>query len=225
MTKTLTVADKLVLAAATIGGEGESFTVEDLVVAAWKAFPDIFGLRGHVDEAGAPVYPDSNRVFAEIMGTKPVRKQGLIDKTGNKRYRLTPAGRRRVEELQGVHAGDRKVTLGTEDREALRRLLASKAFVKFTGDRVDEITFNDACGFWGISPRSRAKELNTRRRNIEGLLATAIQALGGHEQAAFNHGGETYSSADLKQANELDQFLLNRFTDDIAVINKRTTER
>ena len=225
MNKALTVADKLVLSAATIGGGGESFSAEDMVLAAWKTFPDTFGLRGHLNEMGLPMYPDSNRVFAEIMGTKPVRAHGLIEKTGSKKYRLTAAGQRRARMLAETEHGDRKVTLGTDDREALRRYVSSRAFSKFMSGRLEEITFNDACGFWSISPRSRAKELNTRRRSLDDLIRTAEQALGGHEQAAFNHGGETYAAQDLKQLGELDKFLVDRFAAEITVINGRTTER
>ena len=89
----LSVSDKLLLAAHGIGGDvRRTFTAEELVVAAWRRFPDVFGLAGHPDERGLPLYPDSNRVFAETMGCKPIRKKGYLVKTGAKTYRLTEAG-------------------------------------------------------------------------------------------------------------------------------------
>ena len=58
------------------------FTAEDFVVNAWKNFPDAFGLSGHLDESGNRKYPDSNRVYAETMGSKPIRKKGFLEKVG-----------------------------------------------------------------------------------------------------------------------------------------------
>jgi hypothetical protein len=90
----LSVSEKLLLAAHTLEQQGKQlFSAEDLVVAAWRAFPLTFGLRGHADAAGTPAHPDSNRVFAEIMGSKPIRKKGLLVKTGTKMYSLTESGR------------------------------------------------------------------------------------------------------------------------------------
>ena len=91
---TLTVSDKLLIASFKLEQKGKSpFSAEDLVVSAWKNFPDTFGLRGYRDNNGKLNYPDSNRVFAEIMGSKPIRKKGYLMKVGTKTYKLTESGR------------------------------------------------------------------------------------------------------------------------------------
>src|SRR2546426_1543885 len=84
--KLLSVPDKLLLAAYHLEETGRRpFSAEDLVVAAWRQFPDTFSLAGYRgSDDGQLLYPDSNRVFAEIMGTKPIRKRGLLIKVGNK---------------------------------------------------------------------------------------------------------------------------------------------
>ena len=94
----LTVHEKLLLAAADLDAEGKPrFSAEDLVVAAWRRDPEAFGLAGYPDEeTGRPRFPNSNRVFAEIMGSKPIRKQGLLMKAGTKMFAITEAGRQRV---------------------------------------------------------------------------------------------------------------------------------
>jgi hypothetical protein len=92
--------DKLVLAAVKLEKKGKKpFSAEDLVVSAWKLFPNSFGLAGNADEKGIPLYPDSNRVFVEIMGSKPIRKKGYLEKVGNKMYQLTQSGRNRADIL------------------------------------------------------------------------------------------------------------------------------
>ena len=107
------------------------------------------------------MYPDSNRVFAEIMGTKPARKNGWIEKTGDKRYRLSEAGRQKVGELSGK-TSTRKAGLDRTTILRVQRLLGSRAVSKYRTGRESEITFLDACSLWGITPRSNLKELTVR---------------------------------------------------------------
>lgn len=65
------ILEKLLIAAFELEEKGHKpFSAEDIVVASWQKFPDAFGLAGYQDR-----YPDSNRVFAEIMGSKPIRKK------------------------------------------------------------------------------------------------------------------------------------------------------
>ena len=68
MSGRLTVPEKLLLAALEARKRSATFTAEDLVVAAWRLYPDTFGLSGYADQ-----YPDSNRVLTNIMGTKGMR--------------------------------------------------------------------------------------------------------------------------------------------------------
>src|ERR1035438_9640504 len=170
----LSVADKLVVAAHKLTISGKSpFTAEDLVVAAWRAYPDTFGLPGYVGADGRSIYPDSNRVFAEIMGTKPVRQRGYLVKVGSKLYQLTEAGTHYAGGLQSEATGIEKVGLARDLKDELERLMKTKASEKFRTERVDEITFHDACGFWKISARSTAIDFTGRYNNIERLLASA----------------------------------------------------
>src|SRR5262245_26355120 len=102
MAMDLKVHEKLLLAAADLTDEGkQTFSAEDLVVAAWRRDPNTFGLAGYLDGDGRPLYPNSNRVFAEIMGSKPIRAQGLLMKSGTKMFRLTEAGVQRAAMLRG----------------------------------------------------------------------------------------------------------------------------
>lgn len=221
----LSVADKLVVTAYRLTSSGKStFTAEDLVVAAWRAYPDTFGLPGYVDSDGRSKYPDSNRVFAEIMGTKPVRQRGYLVKVGNKLYQLTEAGTHYAGGLNSQSAGIEKVTLERPLRDELERLLNAKATGKFKAGNIDEITFHDACGFWKISARSTAIEFTGRYNNIERLLASA-SASTQEKSIVLRHGGDAITQSDVTILQDLHHLMRERFAAEIEVILRRTDQR
>src|SRR4030042_287505 len=97
------IQNKLLVAAYALEAEGRlRFSAEDLVVIAWKMYPEAFGLAGYNDNQGRPIYPNSNRVYAEIMGSKPLRKNGWLRKVGSKIYQLTEAGRSKARLVSGI---------------------------------------------------------------------------------------------------------------------------
>ena len=221
----LSVSDKLVVAANRLEINGRSpFTAEDLVVAAWRAYPDTFGLPGYAGDDGRSIYPDSNRVFAEIMGTKPVRQRGYLVKVGNKLYQLTEAGTHYAAGLQSQAAGTEKVGLARNLKEELERLLRAKATDKFRTGRIDEITFHDACGFWKISARSTAIEFTGRYNNIEKLLASAKSATQ-EKSIVLRHGGDTITLNDVNNIQEAHHLMRERFAAELDVILRRTDQR
>jgi hypothetical protein len=221
----LSVADKLVIAAYALEQTGcTPFTAEDLVVAAWRSYPDTFGLPGHTDGEGRSLYPDSNRVFAEIMGSKPIRQRGYLIKVGNKMYQLTEAGTHYAGALHSPAGGAEKVGLGRDTKDELDRLLKAKATEKFRSGRADDITFHDACGFWKISARSTAIEFTGRYSNIDKLLNSARTAAQ-EKGIVLRHGGETITLTDLNSLQELQQLIRERFATEIDVILRRTDQR
>lgn len=223
----LKVHEKLLLAAAALTEEGKkTFSAEDLVVEAWRRDPNTFGLAGHVDDEGRPLYPNSNRVFAEIMGSKPIRAQGLLVKAGTKMFRLTEAGCQRAAALDGIGNGTpgRKAGFSRETAKDLRRLLGARAVEKYLNALEDEITFHDASSFWGITARSSAMEFQGRIGQLEGVLGAASEAAE-HQPIVMEHGSKTLSSEDLEMIFELHDFLLKRFETEISYIRRRRDER
>jgi hypothetical protein len=228
----ITVHEKLLLAAAELEKTGGStFTAEDLVVAAWRLDPETFGLAGHLDARGRPAYPNSNRVFVEIMGSKPIRKQGLLAKAGTKTFRLTESGRQRVQQIltqsngsPGEPSVGAKVVFGRPTARSLRRLLGTRAFDKIRSGREDEITFHDASSFWGISPRSSAMQFQGRLGEVEGVLRAAREAAQ-ERPIRFEHGAKPYTSDDIDQLIELHHMMLERFSPQLDVIRRRRDER
>ncbi|MEW5702283.1 MAG: hypothetical protein AB1792_08655 [Candidatus Zixiibacteriota bacterium] len=223
----LSVTDKLVLAASDLERTtGRPFSAEDLVVAAWRMFPDTFGLAGYTADNGTLSYPDSNRVFAEIMGSKPIRKRGFLTKVGSKMYQLTESGQMHGRLLQGGSAveGAQKAGLSRSLQHELLRLLNTKVVLKYRSGRREEITFHDACTYWGISPRTSAIDYNGRMENFRGIVDSVRAALQGREMT-IKHGGATISLTDVDQLVEAHEYLLERFHHEIEFILRRTDER
>jgi len=227
----LNVCDKLLLAAFRCEEEGKTpFSAEDLVISAWRCYPNTFGLSGYHDGTGRPAYPDSNRVFAEIMGSKPIRKRGLLVKVGRKMYQLTETGRSLARGLPTAageaDSGDlgAKVRLGRKLVAELRRLIGSRAVQKTDNGQTESLTFHDACVFWGITPRSSAIELEGRHANLTGTIAAARHVL---ETGAsrLEHGGQPVSDETLALLERTHAALLERFSAEIDMIMKRRDQR
>jgi len=151
---------------------------------------------------------------------------GLLTKLGNKMYQLTEAGREhaRIPMNQREHPSSEKVGLSREIKLELKRLLHSKALEKHRSGRDLEITFYDACAFWGISPRSSAIALEGRFSNFNGILLAARNASQGNTMT-FEHGGSSYTNIDLNDLNKLRTSLIHKFQDELEVIQKRAAER
>jgi hypothetical protein len=224
----LTVSDKLLLAAYDLEESGRRpFSAEDLVVAAWQKFPAVFGLSGYRDEQGQLRHPNSNRVFAEIMGSKPIRTRGFLVKVGDKMYQLTEGGREHARELltSGQQSPHEKVALGRDTETHLKKLLTSKVIEKVRNGRLDDMTFYDACAFWGITPMSSAIELDGQIANFEKIVKSAREAIRRERVATFSHGGPPFGTQDLDRLLEVNRLLQTKFQAELDVIRRRRDER
>jgi hypothetical protein len=223
----LSITEKILVAALELENRGKRpFTAEDLVVSAWQTFPDAFGLAGYRDRNGIMMYPDSNRVFAEIMGSKPVRKKGYLVKVGSKMYQLTESGHEYAKCLL-KKPGDKQVekaSLSRDIEKELKRLFESRALAKFSENRITDLTFFDLCDFFGISPRSSAIELFGRISNFERILSSAKE-VAQEKKVSFIHGGLEFRLADLNTLMKLKEELLFKFENDLNIIRMRTDER
>ena len=224
----LSVSDKLLLAAYNLEEGGRRpFSAEDLVVTAWQKFPAVFGLSGYRDQQGQLRYPNSNRVFAEIMGSKPIRKRGFLIKVGDKMYQLTEGGREHARELlrSDMQSPHEKVALGRDTETHLKNLLASKAMEKVRNSRLDDMTFYDACAFWGITPMSSAIDLEGQIANFEKIVKSAREAIREEHLATFSHGGPPFGTQDLERLLEVNVLLQSKFQAELDVIRRRKDER
>ena len=229
MTQKLTVPEKLLLAALEARKKSATFTAEDLVVHAWRLYPDTFGLSGYSE-----LYPDSNRVLTNIMGTKGMRGKGWLRKVGEKLYRLTSAALKDGEELlsQDADAVDQqqaqylRAELDRGSLAALDRLVSTGASRKIISQTAEKITFHDACGFWDITARSNANTLNARLASTTVILDRAKDIMNVKGETAglkLSHGNITRD--DIRRLIEMHQEMQTMFRTELDFIRKRTDER
>jgi len=215
----LTIVQSILLAAAELDREQGKFSAEDLVVRAWKLFPDKFGLQGY-----AAKYPDSNRVLTKIMGaTSALKTKGWIERVGTKRYRLSEVGRVAARDLSsGDDPTFRLAGLPRTLVSTLRRMLASSAVQKFRNR--EPLTFSDATSFWNISARSTANQLNLRLNEANTAVALAENAMS-TESGTLPGLSQNITRGDLGLLHALGQELEKQFARELTVIRSRIDER
>lgn len=222
----LSVPERILVAALKLETAGTTpFTAEDLVVGAWQLYKDTFGLQGYADE-----FPDSNRVLTNIMGTKGLRGKGWIVKVGEKRYRLTEAGRRAAADLSRDEGADAEERAGVLSREAIavleRMALSPPAKKAASGQTVESVTFSEASVFWGISARSSANTLRAQLRETEEVLTAAEAAVRVGDRILATERVPVRLTSDLvRQLRTLDNEMRLRFDRELQLIARRTDER
>jgi hypothetical protein len=231
-TERLTVPEKLLMAALEARERSPTFTAEDLVVEAWKLYPDTFGLSGY-----SAKFPDSNRVLTNIMGTKGMRGKGWLRKVGKKQYRLTSAGlsegalliqhdSRELNEGEKTQVNYLRAELDRQTTSALDRLLLTPASQKALDGHPQTVSFNDACGFWDITARSNANTLNTRLADATVLLDRATEILvEKDDMEGLKLVNGNLSKQQVKVLWGLHTEMQTRFKQELDIIRRRTDER
>jgi hypothetical protein len=213
-----TVPEKILLAANQLEKEEQSpFSAEALIVAAWQKFPKTFGLKGYTD-----LYPDSNKVLSSIMGEKGLARRGWLVKMGQKLYALTREGRQAVNRLQ--QGGEQpspaaSVKMPREQDRFLLGLFGSSAVEKFEENRKGELTFADACRFWGITEATRGDALNARLDRFAAQLAESDRLVAAGSTELSN--GRSLSAEDVGQLNDIHHYLEERFARHLSLLRTR----
>jgi hypothetical protein len=213
-----TVPEKILLAAHQLEEQGQSpFSAEALVVAAWQKFPRTFGLKGYTD-----TYPDSNKVLSSIMGERGLTRRGWLSKMGQKLYALTREGNQVVFRLQ---AGDEappaagSVRIARDLEKHLLTLFASHAVQKFEEGLRDEVTFAEACRFWGITENLHGEALTARLDRTRAVLADVERIIGTGSAELSN--GQSISKDDLNLLAAVHEYLAERFARHLSLLRSR----
>jgi hypothetical protein len=219
-----TVSEKILLAAYALEEAGHSpFTAEALVVSAWKKYPATFGLKAFADH-----YPDSNKVLTSIMGERGLARRGWLSKVGQKLYALTREGRQSVRRLlraddqpAAVTAAAGPVRLSRENERFLQTVLGSTALAKFREGREGDLTFADACRFWGVTENLFGAQLTGHLEQVKATLTDLDRQLGlGH---CVLTGGRSVSGTDISLLGDLNAHLEQRFRRHLNLLLTRTT--
>lgn len=215
-----TVPEKILLAAHQLEEKGQSpFTAEALIVVAWQKYPKTFGLKGFDQQ-----FPDSNKVLASIMGEKGLARRGWLSKAGQKLYTLTKDGQVVVKRiLKGEDRPASKQSNVRVNKELDRNLLSimdSPAMEKFIDGVKQEISFTEACKFWGILDGMSADQIDHRISSIRKTLDHMERQIG--LGSAVLSSGQSISVAEVSKAVEVHKFLDDRFARHLNLLRART---
>ncbi len=214
-----TLPEKILLAAFGLEEQGQSpFTAEALTVAAWRKYPQTFGLKGFEDQ-----HPDSNKILASIMGEKGLARRGWLHKAGQKLYTLTRDGKQAVRRLTQAEApavrSDTYVKIARDTDRLLQGLFASTAFEKFRENKQHELKFADACRFWGITENLSGEALDERLDQVELALAESDRLVG--SGSALLSNGQRIDGEDTGALCSLQGYLRQRFSPHLTLLRKR----
>lgn len=159
--------EKILLAVASAHADGKPFTASQIVIAAWEAYPDDFGLEGFQTDSA-----DSNKVLSAVLGKRGLVAKGYLYRSAPKQYQLTRAGREKVAILRGEEPPeleDTLVPINGQLEKLFVRLWHSAAFGKFR-ESTGSINFADACSFWDISHSLQPEIVDQRLAWIDETL-------------------------------------------------------
>jgi len=171
------------------GGEQKALQYEDIVVAAFKRYPEDFQLRGY------PQYPDSSDIHKPLYEMK---SQGLV-RSANKTFELTQRGLEVASKLVHARAED-KDRLTKQEENEINRILNSAAFRLFHESRKESILDTDFYEYLGITVRTSRADCYGRLNNVEHAVAAQATKRADHLSPALR---------------SLHEFLVSKFKSDI----------
>ena len=144
-------------------GKPKALSYEDIVVAAFKRYPEDFQLRGY------PEYPDSSDIHKPLYEMK---RAGLI-RAANKTFELTPQGLEAAHQLLHSEASDRDRLTKAEEHE-INRIVNSAAFRLFQDGQKDSILDTDLYEYLGVTVRTSKGDFLGRLKNVEQAVQSHI---------------------------------------------------
>lgn len=136
---------------------------EDVVVQAWKMWPEEFGLRGYVTE-----YPDSSDLHKPLYG--PMKREGLV-RSANKKFSLTPAGLEAAERLRGGTITGRSRLTRQQRDEILR--IASQQMIELLNEGEEPLD-TDLYEFYTVTVRTRPADFKGRITTVDAAIDSAL---------------------------------------------------
>lgn len=188
----------------------QPFHETQLVLAAWRADPQRFGLKG-CDEP----HPDANLVRCEVMGKARLVGRGYLERVGERTYRITESGR---AEADAASNGDRR-ELGP-DRKLLRyrvefarrapAIMTSYAYLRWRESSFKLIALSHAVAFYGCKMDANARQVREAVERV-GVMLYIVTA--GHVLAKPVRcpSGQELGKADARRLLDCHEWLVQRF--------------
>lgn len=162
---------------------GNRIPFEDLVIQAWKDYPDQFSLRNH------PEHPDSYRVYNRIYTTL-ITERWLVS-LRKQVYRLTDKGMGIARELESRSSvKDKEGTakpnnLTRDEEEFFNHAVRSRALAAWKQNKKADLIDYDARLFFQFSTGTPVRERKRKLENARDAIEKAV-TLGLPEAAALN---------------------------------------
>jgi hypothetical protein len=161
--------EKILLAMLDVaGGTTKLCAYEDIVVRAWKLFPEEFGLRGYAD-----IYPDSSDLHKPLYG--PLKRDGLV-RSQSKKFALTQRGLEVAERLRAPAAGEGRVRVERHQKAELDRLSDRPAVHMTLSGQASELLDTDLYDFYAVTVRTPPGDFAGRVRTVDAAIDAALGA-------------------------------------------------
>jgi len=161
----LSRADKIMMTIYEISkGKKINLKFEDIVVAAFKKFPDDFHLRGYLS------YPDSGDLIHKPL--YDFRKKGYLE-ANNKVFALTERGLAFAEQLMAAVSGKKVKSDGRMSRFAekeISRIEKLEGFLIFIEGGKEKITDSDFYNYLSVTPRTSRNDFLGRLKTVESAV-------------------------------------------------------
>lgn len=160
--------NKILIAMLEVSGASTRLCAyEDIVVAAWKRFPQEFGLRGYVSD-----YPDSSDLHKPLYG--PLKRDGYV-KVQNKKFGLTEAGLAVAAELNSGAGGGSAASRVRRDQVIEIERLAKKPSVRLVQQGSEgELLDSDLYDFYGVTVRTKPADFIGRVNTVDRAIDAAV---------------------------------------------------
>jgi hypothetical protein len=180
-------------------------------------------LKGYADQ-----YPDSNKILSSIMGEKGLARRGWLVKMGQKMYALTRDGRQVVrkvmlQEEEPSSDNGSLLKLPREQERFLLVLLDSTAVQKFEENRKAELTFADACRFWGITENMKGEALDGKIHQVHTTLSELDRQFAEHDAQLSN--GRVITAGDVRVLTNIHRYMEDRFDRHLNLLRARPSKR
>lgn len=219
-----TVAQKVLVAAVRIeSSNNHVFSAEDLVVKAWREYPETFGLKGYADS-----YPDSNKVLSSVMGAKGLISHGYLVKKGKKLYAVTSDGHREALRLTGEPVPSTNgvsitnTVLPREKDKFLQFMLSSTAVYLYENDKKRLVNFADACRFWNITQELSSDVVEKKLRHIDNQLNELEELL--TRKDVELRSGRVVRAGDIRALRNIHHHMEDRFQRSIKLVKGRSSK-
>ncbi|QQG51084.1 MAG: hypothetical protein HZB75_01055 [Candidatus Saccharibacteria bacterium] len=150
------------------GKSGKSIRYEDIVVKAFKKFPQDFHLKGY------PEYPESGDLVHKPL--YDYKKKGLVV-AGQKMFALTPKGLVAVEKLISLIDGLNVVNTERFSRDIekeVSRAVKTQGFALFVDGEADKIIDTDYFNYLGTTVRTPRNEFIGRMKTMKDVIAVVV---------------------------------------------------